>query len=156
MLRAPKGGLQLAIFLSYAFHSPDTDITPAWEMTGEWKAQARIEFRKGCFSIRTLWIFLRHLPPSLKKSGFYYSTLSFWLLMKAKASMQNDKENLRWQWQWTGRNAVVWQRLPDGIVQEKMQERSFRQYPLRCFPILSGTLRSFLFCECGQRHILNH
>lgn len=71
LLRAPKGGLQWAIFfLSPAFHSSDTDITPAWEMTGELKAQAKSEFRKGYFPIRMLSVFPRHLPPSLKRVDF--------------------------------------------------------------------------------------
>lgn len=95
MLKAPKGGLQLAIFFEHAFRSSDTDIIPAWEMTGELKAGAKNEFRKGCFLIRMPSISLRHLPQSLKMSGFYYSALPFWPIMKAKASIQNNKNYLR-------------------------------------------------------------
>lgn len=57
-------------FLSQAFHSSDTDITPAWEMTGEFKAQARSEFVKACFPIWMLAVFLRQLSPSLQRVDF--------------------------------------------------------------------------------------
>lgn len=68
---------------------------------------------------------------SFKTSWYYDSTLSFWSLMKGKASTQRVKENHRWKHQWTGRNIAK----PSSWNHRRKQRKKsvFKIYSLRFF-----------------------
>lgn len=144
-------------FVSPAFHSSDTDIMPAWEMTGELKAQAKSEFRKGCFPIRMLSIFLRHLPPSLKRADFIISLCRSGSQRGPKPACRKIKKISDDNGSQKAGRPQPGRDFQMEVYREAGREIQsvFKGMPLSCFPLLSGTFRSCLFL-CGQKHTLNH